>query len=259
MKRRAFLRGAAGIGALTACSVCNSLIARAAGKGAHWGYEGEEGPKHWGDLSKDYAACGAGHEQSPVDLGKPVSSVLSDLSIEWGATGIDVVNNGHTIQANADPGSRVVQAGKAHKLAQFHFHHPSEHAVAGKRFPMEAHFVHAADDGALAVLGVFMEGGASGGPVVDTIDAIWKVAPKSKGKSKGSGKIVPAHLLPSDRAVYRYAGSLTTPPCSEIVSWTVFKTPIKVRQAQIETFAKLFPMNARPLQAINRRFLLGNF
>ena len=259
MKRRAFLRGAAGLGALTACSVCNTMIARAAGKGAHWGYEGKEGPEQWGSLSKDYAACSAGREQSPIDLDSQVPAVLSDLSIEWGATSVNVVNNGHTIQANTDPGSRVVVGGKAYKLAQFHFHHPSEHAVAGKRHPMEAHFVHVADDGALAVLGVFMDGGATDGPVVDTIEAVWKVAPKTKGEAKGKGKIVPAHLLPSDRAIYRYAGSLTTPPCSEVVSWTVFATPIAVQQAQIDTFAKLFPMNARPLQAINRRFLLGNF
>ena len=63
-------------------------------------------------------------------------------------------------------------------------------------------------------------------------------------------------LLPGSAKVYRYAGSLTTPPCSEVVAWNVLATPVTASKAQIDAFAALFPHNNRPLVPANRRFLL---
>ncbi|SFK30314.1 carbonic anhydrase [Methylocapsa palsarum] len=63
-------------------------------------------------------------------------------------------------------------------------------------------------------------------------------------------------LLPTARGYYRYAGSLTTPPCSETVEWMILKQPLEVDAQDIEAFAKLYPHNARPVQKINRRFVL---
>lgn len=258
MRRRDFLRVAGGFAAAT-CSACHGIVAHAAGQAAHWGYTGETGPENWAKLSTDYAVCGSGSQQSPIDLSGSVPAIVGDPSINWGATALNVVNNGHTIQVNTDPGSLVAISGKPFRLVQFHFHHPSEHGVAGKLFPMEAHFVHAADDGALAVLGVFLEAGADSGLAVDVIDAIWKAAPTKVGQNSVGTRIAPAHLLPADRSLYRYAGSLTTPPCSEIVTWTVYANAIQLTQAQIDTFAKAYPGNARPFQALDRRFVLSNF
>ena len=65
-----------------------------------------------------------------------------------------------------------------------------------------------------------------------------------------------ATLIPDDSAIFRYAGSLTTPPCSEIVSWVVFDRPVEVSPIQIEAFAELYPNNYRPTQSTNRRFVL---
>jgi carbonic anhydrase len=62
--------------------------------------------------------------------------------------------------------------------------------------------------------------------------------------------------LPERRGYYRYPGSLTTPPCSEIVEWLLLTDPIEVAEADIEGFAKLYPLNARPAQKDNRRYVL---
>jgi len=71
-----------------------------------------------------------------------------------------------------------------------------------------------------------------------------------------NSSIDPNALLPAGRSAFRYEGSLTTPPCAEIVAWSVFAQPIDVDESDIAAFKAIFPMNARPLQPINRRFLL---
>lgn len=255
MQRRTVLSLLAGTAAASACPICLSQSARAAESKAHWGYEGHEGPANWAELSEDYAVCGAGAEQSPIDLTGRVPAVLSDLSVDWRDTKLAVVNNGHTIQVNTDAGSKIVLKGKTFDLKQFHFHHLSEHTVDGQSYDMEIHFVHAATDGGLAVLGVFVVPGDAD----DTIAKVWDVMPGEAGEVMADTRIAPSHLLPTSRSFYRYAGSLTTPPCSEVVAWTVYADPISCSQAQIDAFAALFPNNARPVQAMNRRFLLGNF
>ena len=55
-------------------------------------------------------------------------------------------------------------------------------------------------------------------------------------------------LLPQEKSAYRYFGSLTTPPCSELVRWIVFQEPIEASKSQIEQFKQIFPLNARPIQ-----------
>ena len=83
-------------------------------------------------------------------------------------------------------------------------------------------------------------------------------APKEEGEAALKTAIDPASLLPKARRFFRYEGSLTTPPCSEVVEWNVFATPVAVAQSDIEGFKELFPMNARPLQPIHRRILLAS-
>ena len=254
MRRRKFLESLGAAAVAGGCSLCATRIASAS-EGAHWSYDGAEGPGNWAGLSGDYKACGIGAEQSPIDLTQPTPGVLGDVAVNFQTSKLHVVNNGHTIQANMDAGSHILLQGKRFDLKQFHFHHPSEHLVGGNPQPMELHFVHAAEDGSLAVLGVFMVAGAAN----ETIGTIWNAMPKQKGEAKTDDIIVPGHLLPAGRSFYRYAGSLTTPPCTEIVTWTVYADPIEVSDAQIKDFAALYPNNARPAQALNRRFLLSTF
>lgn len=223
--------------------------------GAHWGYSGPGGPRHWGTLSPEFAACSAGMQQSPVDLTDPVAANLPELTLDWTQDAAwTVTNNGHTIQASATGAGGITINGTRFDLLQFHFHHPSEHAVAGTRAPMEVHFVHRSAAGKLAVIGVMLTGGGAPG----LLDRIMEAAPHEPGKAPG-GHIDPAALIPAAGGSYwRYQGSLTTPPCSEIVSWTVMKQPVQVSDSAIAAFQAMIEPDARPLQPLHRRYLLSN-
>ncbi len=241
------------LAALSVCPICAG-VARAAESGSpHWSYEGHGGPARWGSLEQGFAACSVGNQQSPVDLDGAVTAAGAGPALAWKPDAFRVTNNGHTIQADVagDAGAATI-GGKTYTLRQFHFHAPSEHAVAGKRSAMEAHFVHADADGSLLVLGVFLVPGQ----VNPAFAKIMAAAPKAAGAKALDAALDPAGLLPQARSVYRYEGSLTTPPCSEVVDWNVLAAPVEVAQADIDAFRAIFPMNARPIQAVNRRFLL---
>ena len=217
----------------------------------HWGYEGDTGPDRWGGLDPSFAVCDTGLEQSPIDLAGAIPSDADDggLDIRWQATEWEVVDNGHTIQINVAEGSSVVLEGREFSLVQFHFHLPSEHTVDGAASPMEVHFVHAAEEGDLAVIGVFMEAGDED----PAIQGLWEAIPGPEEAPAAVGALDPGALLPEGRGYFRYQGSLTTPPCSEVVSWVVMTESISVSQAQVDAFAALYPMNARPVQPLNER------
>ena len=234
--------------------------AKDAGPGSvHWAYEGKEGPEQWGGLSKDFQVCKSGKMQSPIDLTetKAEGATIHPISFDYRLTELNVVHNGHTIQVNYAPGSGITVKGKRYELLQLHFHTPSEHAIDGKRAPMEAHFVHKAADGSLAVVGVMMEEGASN----LALGEIWNSMPTKAGETETNKKVLinARDLLPHDTSYYRYMGSLTTPPCTEGVNWHVLKEPIQVDAQQIDQFADAVGDNSRPLQALNTRFLLVPF
>lgn len=257
MNRRRLLQAMA-LGAVGTCPVCLSAVRAWAGDpGPHWSYEGEAGPEHWGELSPDFRVCELGLQQSPIDLTGAIDARLSDLELSYRSIPLKVVNNGHTIQVNCAPGSSLTLDRRTWQLVQFHFHHPSEHLVDGQPFAMEAHFVHVGEDGDYAVIGVFLAPGREN-PV---LEPIWQVLPHQAGDTAVPEGvwIEPAGLFPADRRLYRYYGSLTTPPCTERVVWSVFRAPVEVSPEQIRSFAALYPMNARPVAPLNRRFLLETF
>jgi carbonic anhydrase len=231
--------------------------ANSAAKAGHgstnWTYGGDTGPQHWGDLKAGNKVCSMGFQQSPIDLRAAIPASPGTIKVDYKPTKLHVVNNGHTIQCNTDPGSTMMQDGEKFRLVQFHFHHPSEHAMDGRRFDMECHFVHVNDAGMLAVLGVFIEPGGEN----NVLAPVWRHMPTSTGEKKvNSVHIDPARLLPANRQYFRYLGSLTTPPCSEKVIWSVFSQPVQASTGQVSQFAGLFDMNARPLQGLHRRLLL---
>lgn len=244
LNRRGFIAG------VVACPICAGLAR--ADQQAHWGYEGHGGAAEWGKLDKKFEACAVGSEQSPLDLKDPIAAEVGVLDFDWKPEAFAIFNNGHTVQASVAEKSGVTLDGELYGLKQFHFHTPSEHAIDGKRTEMEAHFVHAHSSGKLLVVGMFMVPGAKH----EDFAAIMATAPKAEGDKPLAKPLDPNSFLPKGRKRFRYEGSLTTPPCSEVVDWNVFVEPIEVAAADIAAFKALFPMNARPLQASNRRFIL---
>ena len=253
MQRRQFLGKASA--ALCVCGMCGTAASGRAEEHqtGHWAYAGEGGPDQWGQLSPEYAACRLGKEQSPVDLRGAIPVALPDPATAWRTIPLKVLNNGHTIQVDGAEGGTLILDGVAYELLQFHFHHPSEHVIEGRPAALEIHFVHKSQDGNLAVLGVMVVEGMPN-PVLETI---WSVMPTTAGETAtGAGLIDFRPLLPTDPTTFRYAGSLTTPPCSEVVQWVVYRKPITASDIQIRRFATMFPNNARPLQPLGRRKLL---
>ena len=234
---------------------CNSLTSAIKEKGkTQWGYIGEKGPENWGTLSSDFEVCQSGKSQSPVNLQSAIDGDLPPLKITYQDTPLRIINNGHTIKINYQPGSVLTLDNQPYELLQFHFHHPSEHKVDGVTLPMELHLVHKNKKGDLAVVGVFLKEGKSN----PTLQKIWQSLPikENREQTVSNVKINAAELLPKDQDYYRYFGSLTTPPCSETVNWIVLKEPVEISSQQVKKFAQIFPMNARPVQVVKRRFLL---
>lgn len=178
---------------------------------------------------------------------------MPELNLAYKPSALKVVNNGHTVQVNYDAGSKATLATGAYDLVQFHFHTPSEEQVNGKSFDMVWHLVHKNAEGKLAVVAVLVKEGQAN----DVIGAIGPNLPKETNKEAVvAGTTVDINkLLPADRHYYHYQGSLTTPPCSEGVSWHVLKTPVEASKAQIAQFKALFGVNARPVQSLNGRKL----
>lgn len=243
IERRTFLKYA-----LAGCSCCVApALSQAADHAAtNWSYEGATGPAHWGELSPDFKTCSLGQQQTPIDLTSAMKPDVG-ITIDYRAFPLRLANNGHTIQATLGGESRcsITLDRARYDLAQFHFHHPSEHLLDGVAFDMEAHLVHATPKGNLAVVGIFMKAGAHNA----ALDVIFNHLPLNAGSDVlASHSFDPAVLLPANRSAFRYTGSLTTPPCTEGLAWTVFREPIEVSSEQIRRFALLFPNNARPVQ-----------
>lgn len=256
MDRRKLLQlfALSGVSATVGVGVSSLRTAIASESASEWGYVGKGNPGNWGDLSSTYSACKTGLQQSPIDLHSAIDANLKSIDIDYQSIPLTVLNNGHTIQVNATTGNTIRLDDEEFELLQFHFHHPSEHTVDSTPYPMEMHFVNANAKGELAVLGVFLQEGSEN----IALKPIWDGMPRNKSEPKeiSGTKVDIGKLLPSNREVYRYFGSLTTPPCSEIVKWIVYQEPIEVSSAQIKQFKKIFPLNARPTQLLDRRFIL---
>lgn len=222
--------------------------------GHEWGYTGAEGPSHWGDLNPEFAPCKTGHRQSPIDIRNAQKADLPAIEFMYRPSPLDIIDNGHTIMVNYAPGSFIRVNGKHYQLKQFHFHRPSEEKINGKTFDMAAHLVHADEAGNLAVVAVLLQQGADN-PFAHEVFKFFP-AEKEKEVKHDDVTINVTGLLPADKGYYTFDGSLTTPPCSEGVTWFVLKHPTTVTAAEIAQFSRLYRDDARPTQPTYGRKVL---
>ncbi|MSQ29345.1 MAG: carbonic anhydrase family protein [Dehalococcoidia bacterium] len=225
-----------------------------AGAPAHWTYADKGGPNEWAALAPENATCGVGSTQSPIDVSFTQSTKAGRTVFRWNPSApLSVVNNRHTIQANLEKGSAIDIDGVPYDLVQFHFHAPSEHTVDGNQMAMETHFVHKSAKGELAVIGVMH----ASGPANAALALLWAALPAKENDKKAIATFDLLSVLPRERNMFRYAGSLTTPPCSEGVRWHVMQSPTTVSPQQVSAFLELFNGgNARPVQPLKARDVL---
>ena len=231
-------------------------------KGHPWQYDGPEGQDNWG-TTDGFTTCTSGKDQSPIDIEDPTTNDAPKSGVGahayTDAPGL-FFDNGHSMQflfAQGAPGGTLVLDGVTYTLDQFHFHAPSEHRIDGQAFPMEAHFVHSAPSltpggpPRRAVVAVMLEVGDTPNTLVGHLFSHLPTA-------EGEGTCMRAEglsetLLAKPDGFYRYDGSLTTPDCSENVSWIVMQTPISVSPEEMGRFVAVFPDNARHVQPLDGR------
>lgn len=220
-----------------------------------WDYQGARGAAYWSTLDPAYALCNVGKEQSPIDIRHAREAGLPPLRFEYRSEPARyVINNRHTLRVNyhdaPGSGSYLMMGKKRYQLVQFHFHHPSEEAIDGKRYPMVLHIMHRGSDGEAMGVAVFLRTGRAS----PTFQRILDHGPATEGQLAVPGLMVdPAAMLPRDTSYYMYMGSVSAPPCTEGVRWVVLKTPVEVSAAQIAAFGRLFPDDARPPQPLDGR------
>jgi carbonic anhydrase len=218
----------------------------------HWSYEGENGPANWGRINPEWAKCGTGNRQSPIDIRDGMKVDLEQITFDYKPSSFNVTDNGHTVQVMVSGGNFITVANRMYELIGFHFHRPSEERINGKGYEMVVHLVHKDAEGHLAVLALLLERGKP----QPTIQTVWNNLPLEKFETMAPSIVLdPMELIPARRDYYTFMGSLTTPPCSEGVLWLVMKEPVQASPAQMALFSRLYPLNARPVQPSSGRIV----
>ncbi len=217
-------------------------------------YNGNTGPGDWSTLESDFSACAAsptGH-QSPIDIDAVIEdSRLDTLNLLLSDMPFTLINNGHTIMATPKFGGTLRLDGDTYTLAQFHFHTLSEHTVQGSRGVMELHAVFTDANGNNAVIGMLYK---IGRPNLFLQQLIAAGLPKLTTSAPVTiNRLGLGDAFTDTSRYYTYAGSLTTPPCSENVKWVVLKQWAELSPEQFEAFQTILGDDFRPLQKRNQR------
>jgi carbonic anhydrase len=219
---------------------------------ASWSYDGDTGPANWGRINPAWAKCGTGTRQSPIDLRDGMKVDLEQIAFDYRASGFNVIDNGHTIQVGVGLGNYITVGNRTYELQQFHFHRPSEEKINGRGTEMVVHLVHKDGEGNTAIIAVLLERGAAN-PMIQTV---WNNLPLEKNLAVNPVVALDVNeILPKKREYFTFMGSLTTPPCTENVLWMVMKQPMQASPAQMALFSRLYPLNARSIQASNGRMV----
>lgn len=250
----AALAAMTGAGAADGGGTCGSLRCKSDGA---YNYEtlSPRGPAHWGSVVKGAEICKTGLRQSPLDIAVQYSSTPNGTRAPV-VSARRCVLDFHPTQLNfkysvaaefGACGSVKLTDGASFQLVQVHPHSPSEHRIAGRQYPLELHFVHSAKDGRLAVVGVMVGLGEHNRELQTLLDA---------ASGQGAAVVDLKKLITAvDADSCVLAGSLTTPPCAEGVTWIVSLRSIKASLAQIGQYRAMVgeKTNNRPLQPRNGR------
>lgn len=214
--------------------------------GQAWAYEGPNGPSAWSQLRPEYAVCGSGKRQSPIDIRDGIKLNLDPVVFDYSnATSLKVVDDGRSLQVLPGPGNHVMLRGRRYELRFVQFHTPAEDHVQGKVHDMSVSLAHQDAQGRWLVLSLMFDRGLSH-PVLQTVlDNL----PLEKGDEvQISQPFDWQGLLPVDRSYFIYMGSLSTPPCTEGVVRIVMKATLMLSPDQLGIFTRLYPLTARPVQ-----------
>lgn len=217
-----------------------------------WSYDGHLGPETWGNLDPSFRMCSDGAQQSPVDLASAVETELFDIEIAWSVADWTIENTGLSIALKSDTAGHAIIDEMQFELVGIEFRNPSEHTVGGRGFPMEIQFMHRNKDGDVAIIAVLARGGGSN----SAFDGLLGASPVKEGEKSELSDFDPSFMITDIGDIFRYQGSQTKPPCSENVLWTVLIDPLVVSDAALLALDALFDHNARPLQPLNRRYIL---
>ncbi|XP_060197064.1 bifunctional monodehydroascorbate reductase and carbonic anhydrase nectarin-3-like [Lycium barbarum] len=220
----------------------------------------ENGPANWGRIHPEWSTCNTGKLQSPIDLLNERVEVVSDLGIlrkYYKPSNATLLNRGHDMMLRWEGDAGYVKInGTQYQLKQCHWHTPSEHTINGKRFNLEAHLVHESSDGKTAVIGIIYQIGRPDS-FLSMIEKDLKALANTKGVERAIGTIDPKQIKMEGKRYYRYIGSLTTPPCTENVVWTIDGKVKTVTKRQMKLIRDAVhdesETNARPAQLLNRR------
>ncbi|XP_062115138.1 alpha carbonic anhydrase 7-like [Humulus lupulus] len=223
--------------------------------------KGKKGPHRWGELKKEWSACKNGGMQSPIDLSnqrvKIIPNKLGKVTKNYKPSNATLKNRGHDISLQWDLGKAgsIKINGTEYFLHQCHWHSPSEHTINGRRYDMELHMVHMSQDKKLAVIGVLYKLGCHDVFLSKLMSHITAMA--DTHEEKHLGMIDPTQIKLGHKKYYRYMGSLTVPPCTEGVIWTISKKIRTISREQVKQLRVAVhdyaEQNARPVQPINRR------
>jgi carbonic anhydrase len=220
--------------------------------GTFWTYEGEFGPANWSKINAAWNKCNGGNRQSPIDIRDGIKVELEQIAFDYRPSGFNVTDNGHTVQVQLGGGNYITVAGRTYELQQLHFHRPAEERVNGKSYEMGIHLVHRDVEGRTAIVALMLQRGRPQ-PAVQTV---WNNLPLEKRETFAPSIVFdPNDLLPERRDYDTYMGSLTEPPCTEGVLWLVMKEPLQASPEQLALFSRLYPLNARPVQASAGRMI----
>ncbi|KAJ9188827.1 hypothetical protein P3X46_000188 [Hevea brasiliensis] len=180
---------------------------------------------HETEYDSKWSKCCNGSMQSPINLlNKRVKMVshLGRLDRDYKPSNLGWKSGAGTVEIN----------GTEYVLQQCHWHSPCEHTINGRRHALEMHMVHKSQDGKVAVVGIIYKTGSPNSFLSSLSDHLRMV-----GGPKEAEKVVDL-INPNDikiaRKYYRYMGSLTSPPSTENVIWTISRKVMTVTKEQVK-------------------------